>query len=177
MSTGWLKELEERRKEKDDFFATQHESPIPHGERKGFRGLKYFPPDRKFTINTKLQRYEKPEIIQMATSAGTAQRFYRIGYFEFEISTDKVRVQAYQSAERKGDEIFIPFRDKTSGKDSYDSGRYLDFHSSKDDEYLIDFNFAYNPFCAYSDEYVCPFPPNENWLDVEIRAGERKYHE
>ncbi len=74
-------------------------------------------------------------------------------------------------------EVFIPFRDGTSGKESYPAARYLDIEETDDDNYVIDFNYAYNPYCAYSDDYICPLPPKENWLGVRIVAGEMNYHD
>jgi len=112
----------------------------------------------------------------MVTSKGTKQRFHRVGYFEFEIDGKNARLQAYRSAQREDNELFVPFRDGTSDKESYGASRYLDLDLTKDDNYVIDFNYAYNPYCAYSEDYVCPLPPRENWLDIEIRAGEKNYH-
>ena len=69
----------------------------------------------------------------------------------------------------------LPLRDATSGKETYGAARYLDIEQRPTDEYVIDFNLAYNPYCAYSEDYVCPFPPRENWLSVPIRAGEKNF--
>ena len=71
--------------------------------------------------------------------------------------------------------LFVPFRDATSGKETYGAARYLDIEERQADDYVIDSNLAYNPYCAYSDDYVCPFPPQENWLTVPIRAGEKAF--
>jgi hypothetical protein len=87
-----------------------------------------------------------------------------------------VRIQAYQFAEHDDLNLFIPFRDITSGNESYGAARYLDLEVEHDDRYAVDFNYAYNPYCAYSEDYICPLPPQENWLKVPIRAGEKKYH-
>jgi uncharacterized protein (DUF1684 family) len=164
------------RREKDVFFKRGHDSPIPEVERKRFVGLKYFPPDKKYRFEVNLQRHDSPAIVTMVTSKGTQQRFQRYGYFELEVKK-KVQLQAYKAAEREDDSLFIPFRDRTSGKESYAGARYLDLHMQPDDDYVLDFNLAYSPYCAYSEEYICPLPPRENWLDVEIRAGEMKYHD
>ena len=169
--------MQESRKAKDAFFATSHDSPIAHSGRNSFTGLKYFPPDIRYRVETRLQRYPKPEKIMMTTSKGTRQQFYRVGYFEFEIQGKKVKLQAYKSAEREDAELFIPFKDGTSSKESYGAARYLALEDIPDDKYTIDFNYAYNPYCAYSDDYICPLPPRENWLEIEIRAGEAKYHQ
>jgi len=113
----------------------------------------------------------------MTTSKGTRQQFHRLGYFEFEIEGRTVKLQAYKSAERESDELFILFRDVTSGKESYAAARYLDIEEKADNNYVIDFNYAYNPYCAYSEDYVCPLPPKENWLDVKILTGEVNYQD
>ena len=139
--------------------------------------MKYFVLAPSLRFDTNLHRYDSPEIVMMSTSKGTPQRFHRIGYFELEIEDRTVKVQAYKSAEREDNDVFVPFRDATSGIDSYGSARYLDLEQRPDDDYVVDFNYAYNPYCAYSDDYICPLPPKENWLEVAIRAGEKKYHD
>src|SRR5207245_6278020 len=100
----------------------------------------------------------------------------KVGYFEFTIDGQTRRLQAYKSVpmagEREDESLFVPFRDSTGGKESYPAGRYLDLPVTKNDEYVLDFNLAYNPYCAYNDAYICPLPPRENWLDTRIEAGE-----
>lgn len=173
---SYAESVERFRREKDLFFKSDHDSPIPEDQKSRFVGLRYFPPDASYGHDVKLRRHERPQVVVLATSKGTQQRFYRYGYFDFEVGGKKVRLEAYKSAERDDESLFVPFRDKTSGGESYGAARYLDLHLQPDD-YSLDFNFAYNPYCAYSDDYVCPLPPLENWLDVEIRAGEMKYHD
>src|SRR2546425_798633 len=114
---SFAQSVEKWRKEKDSYFKFSDDSPVPERERENFAGLKYFPPDERYRMKLKLQRYPNPEIVTMVTSKGTQQRFYRVGYFEFEMGGKKVRLQAYKSAERVDEHIFIPFRDKTSGKE------------------------------------------------------------
>lgn len=176
MQSTWLQQLEAKRKSKDEFFALAHDSPFHSHESVKFSGLKYFVPDPKYRISAKLQRYDHPEIVTLITSTGTQQRFHKFGYFEFEIEGKKARLQAYRSVERPNNELFIPFKDATSAKESYGAARYIDLEITPDDHYVIDFNYAYNPYCVYSEDYVCPLPPRENWLNVEIRAGEKNYH-
>jgi len=176
-SLSFAKSVERWRKEKDTFYRVSHGSPIPEDERRSFVGLKYFPPDEKYRMKLKLQRYPNPQVVTMVTSKGSEQKFYRYGYFEFELEGKKVQLQAYRSAERTDENLFVPFRDRTSGKESYGAARYIDLELSPEDNYALDFNTAYNPYCAYSDDYICPFPPRENWLAVEIRAGEKRYRD
>jgi len=171
----WKRAFQRFREQKDRFFRRDPDAPLPHGERAAFKGLKYFDPDPSYRFETKLIRYQAPESVIMATSKGTRQLFNKVGHFDITIDGKPVGIQAYQSAEREDPSIFVPFRDATSGNESYGAARYVDLEVEHDDNYVLDFNYAYNPYCAYSDDYVCPFPPKENWLGVAIRAGEKKY--
>jgi len=171
----WVRALARTRAEKDQFFQTSRGSPLS-GDVEGFHGLNYFDPDPSYRFETKLKRHDSPEGVMLATSKGTRQLFNRVGYFELNMDGAQVRISAYQSAERDDPNMFLPFRDATSGKESYGAARYLDLEVEHNDEYVVDFNYAYNPYCAYSEDYVCPLPPQENWLKVQIRAGEKKYH-
>jgi len=170
----WKRALMRFRERKDILFRTDNDSPMTSGE---FTGLKYFDPDPAFRFETELRRNPSPGSVIMTTSKGTRQLFNSIGHFELSIEGKAVRLGAYQSAEREDPNIFVPFRDATSGDESYGAARYLDLEVQHDDRYAVDFNYAYNPYCAYSDAYVCPLPPRENWLAVAIRAGEKKYHD
>jgi uncharacterized protein len=174
---SWARALSRSRAGKDDFFRTSHDSPLPHGGAATFQGLNYFDPDPSLRFEVRLQRYANPEGVMLPTSKGSRQLFNRVGFFDLTIGGDPVRINAYQSAERDDPNLFIPFRDSTSGKETYGSARYLDLEVEHDDEYALDFNYAYNPYCAYSEDYVCPLPPQENWLKVPIPAGEKKYHD
>jgi len=154
-----------------------HDSPIPHEERHDFKGLKYYPIDLGYRFRVKLNRFEKPEQITMGTSTGEVRSLLRVGYFEFPLDGKSVRLHAYGSGDPHDHSLFIPFRDKTSGKETYGAGRYIDLEEQPGDVYDLDFNLAYNPSCAYNPDYSCPLPPVENWLTVEIKAGEKKYRE
>ncbi|MGP8057430.1 MAG: DUF1684 domain-containing protein [Nitrososphaerales archaeon] len=170
----WRRALLRFRERKDLLFRSDRDSPVGPGE---FAGLKYFDPDPEFRFETELRRDPVPGSVIMTTSKGTRQLFNSIGHFELSVEGRAVRLGAYQSAEREDSSIFVPFRDATSGVESYGAARYLDLEVEHDDRYAVDFNYAYNPYCAYSDAYACPLPPRENWLTVAIRAGEKKYHD
>jgi uncharacterized protein (DUF1684 family) len=176
MQTNWAEQLRKWRGGKDDFFSKSAESPIPPAERTSFRGLRYFPPDVGYAIRTRLRRHENVQTIMMSTSKGTTQRHLRFGYFQFGLNGEQVTLQGYKASIENDTHLFIPFRDRTSGRETYGAARYVDLEITPDDTYLLDFNYAYNPYCAYSDNYICPLPPAENWLKVEVRAGELKYH-
>ena len=173
----WARALSRFRAQKDEYFKAGRGSPLPPSDASAFQGLKYFDPDPKYRLEARLQRSSNYEAVMVATSKGTRQLFNRVGHFDLTVYGTPVRIQAYQSAERDDPSLFIPFRDATSGKESYGAARYLDLQVEHNDEYAVDFNYAYNPYCAYSEDFVCPLPPQENWLQVPIRAGEKKYHD
>ena len=176
----YAKAIEGMRREKDFFFKEDRESPIPERLRPVLTGLAYFPVDPKYRVRSRLVRDPKPQRVVLATSKGTPREMARVGFFEFEIEGMKQRLAAFQSIPEPGHHhedrsLFVPFRDATSGKETYGAARYLDLEELRTDDYVIDFNLAYNPYCAYSDDYVCPFPPRENWLTAAIRAGEKDF--
>jgi uncharacterized protein (DUF1684 family) len=173
----WKRALQRYRVQKDEFMKLGRDSPFSHSGQQDFKGLKYFEPDPAFRLPTKLQRYTNEGTAMMVTSTGTRQLFNKEGRFDLVVEGQAVQLQAYQSAEREDPSLFIPFKDATSGKETYGAGRYLDMKVQHDDVYLLDFNYAYNPYCAYIEGYICPLPPAENWLKIAIRAGEKKYHE
>jgi uncharacterized protein len=176
----YVKDIEARRREKDYFFKEDAESPIPHELRPKFEGLAYFPPDPKYRVHAKLVKDPTPPRVVLATSKGVPREMIRYGVLEFGIEGKKQRLEAYKSVPQPGhhhedESLYVPFRDATSGKETYGAARYLDIEQRPSDDYVIDFNRAYSPYCAYSDDYVCPFPPRENWLSVPIRAGEKNF--
>lgn len=169
--------IEQERKEKDHWFGAAHDSPIPHEVRHGFKGLTYYGIDLALRFRAKITEHPKQEVLTFTTSKGTEQQYLRYGYFELLIAGQPVRLHGYRPAHSHGGEdfLFVPFRDVTSGKETYGAGRYLDLPFSPSNVYDVDFNRAYNPYCAYNDEYVCPLPPPENWLKVPVRAGEKNW--
>ncbi|MFQ5998280.1 MAG: DUF1684 domain-containing protein [Candidatus Bathyarchaeia archaeon] len=169
-------QVQRLREDKNKYFKLAHDSPIPHELRDSFQGLSYFPYDSNYTVTAIFKKNPTQEKIIMETSKGNPQSYSRYGDFEFELRGQKLKLQAYKSEHVHGEEsLFVPFKDKTAGKETYGAGRYLDIDESKDEKYVINFNVAYNPSCVYSEDYVCPLPPRENWLDVEIKAGEKNY--
>lgn len=169
-------ELDDLRREKNDFFRTDLDSPIPSEQRSTFKGLNYFPPDTNYKVQARLERLDKPEPVLITTSTGSRQSYVKYGTIRFTILGIQLRLTVYKSAEDPfAISLFIPFSDQTSGSETYDAGRYLDLEEDGGDDYDLDFNLAYNPYCAYNDQYTCPIPPPENKLLVKILAGEKKY--
>lgn len=179
MSIDWRETIRRQRAEKDDYFGEQPRSPIPDDERDDFSGLNYYPIDEEYRFTLGLDEHEDKERVTVSTSTEGEQEYLRWGEFRFEVEGEAVTLQVYKS-DPEEDRLWVPFRDETSGEETYGAGRYLDLepadHRTDEGEWVVDFNQAYNPTCAYSDRYECPLPPMENWLDVPIEAGEKAYH-
>lgn len=205
----YTKALAQFRRQKDDYFRTAPESPIPLDERAAFKGLRYYPPLFALRLVAQVERLPASAPIQMATSDGAFREFVKAATLRFTIDGQEHTLTGYQGAEEasdaaatgeaedagdavdasKGEDAgdaeevtyFIPFRDALSGKETYGAGRYMDVHveqgATDQPIAILDFNLAYNPYCAYNDNFSCPITPPENALPVAIYAGERNYHE
>jgi len=171
--------LVSERQEKDIEFRSGRDSPIPDEDRARFSGLAYFDINPAFRFQVRLNRYRAPERIRMSTNTGETHSALKYGYFEFEIEGKTYTLQVYRvediPEDAGGPYLFIPFRDATTGKETYEAGRYIDLKENTSGIYDLDFNRAYNPYCAYGKGYSCPIPPAENTLPVRIEAGEKKY--
>jgi len=167
--------LREKRAEKDEFFGTHRQSPIPPEKRDSFDGLAYFDPDPAYRVDAEVTRFENPEKVELETSDGRRVRYSRVFGFAFDLRGETHTLSGYR--QQPDEAIFVPFRDKTTGQQTYQDGRYIelevDGELSDGDSITIDFNLAYSPFCAYSETFSCPLPPEENWLDVVVPAGEK----
>jgi len=176
---GWAEELRSNRAEKDEFLAEHDQSPIPPGEREGFEGLDYFPPGAEYRVEATVTTHDDPEIVHMETSDGREMRYERVVTFEFTLDGEVLELHGYRQPEDGPTDapIFVPFRDKTTGQQTYHDGRYMELAPRREledgDEVTIDFNLAYSPFCAYNETFSCPLPEPENWLEVAIEAGEK----
>jgi uncharacterized protein (DUF1684 family) len=143
-----------------------------------YKGLKYFPPDLSYRYELPLTPNPKPETTMILSTRGNQRRATRVGWFDFMVGDKPARLEAVRLLEPGVGEndLGIFFRDATTGKESYELGRYVDVKKLPSGLYLLDFNFAYNPACAYSDHYNCPIPPKNNVLRMAIRAGEMDSH-
>lgn len=181
LSSGELQKIvfsiNRERIEKDKYFASS-ESPLSDTLKIKFRGLDYYVFDSTYVFNAKLNKYDKPRELNMVTSKGKIKHYIEYGYFEFDLH-GRQKLNAYRpkpAIEGHADYLFVPFKDSTNGNETYAAGRYIELtlHETTDD-YILDFNSAYNPWCAYSDNYNCPYPPKENHLPISVYAGEKKF--
>jgi len=172
----WQRELETERSMKDGFMSGDPESPFIVG-RVPFHALRYFPPNRKYIVRATLERKPIPEEAYLRTNRDNQAVMRYIGDLSFSLNGESLHLRLYHAGEGVGTSVFVPFRDLTSGTESYGAGRYLTLDLNEADEYEVDFNRAFNPYCAYTDDFECPFPPAENDLPTPIRAGEKAWAE
>ncbi len=175
-----MSELTDFRAEIDEFMAYHPQSPLNYDQQEAFGGLDYYAEDEglRFLVEVKLFGEDEP-LIEMQTSTGDMRLYRRWGRFSFTVDGQPAELTIY-SDPHHGD-FFLPFRDATNGAETYGAGRYLDNHRPGlrqvgEQRFEVDFNYAYNPYCAYSPLYSCPLPPRENWVKVPIRAGEKDFH-
>jgi uncharacterized protein (DUF1684 family) len=164
------------RADKDEYFRTAHDSPIPAAERPSFGGLPYFAIDESLRFDgPTLEPYagSEPANFQIPTSDGKLRDAERAGTFTFEIAGTSHRLTGYRFAHGDAESVFVPFLDATSGTETYGAGRYLDLYPDEDGTYALDFNLAYHPSCVYDARFSCPLTPAENRLPTRIEAGER----
>jgi len=171
---GWESELRTERRMKDEFMARHPESPFIGG-RVPFHALRYFDPDPAFRVRARLERRPTPEEAYLRTNRDNQAVMRYLGDLRFRLAGRAVHLRVYHAGEGVGTSVFVPFRDRTSGSESYGAGRYLTLELTEDDEYELDFNRAFNPYCAYTDDFECSFPPAENDLPVAVRAGEKEW--
>jgi uncharacterized protein (DUF1684 family) len=167
-------ELAEFRKTKDDYFRRDRHAPLTAAQRRAFRGLVYYPHNPALRFELPLDRHVPDDVLRMETSTGDTQEYRRAGTIHFEVDGQAAELTIYRG--EQGD-LFLPLRDATSGKQTYGAGRYLEPMPLDATSVVVDFNYLYNPYCAYNDVWSCPLPPRENWLSIPLEAGEQRFHE
>lgn len=149
---------------------------------KDLKNLHFYDADSLFKVSATIEILQNEKVFKMPTYDGTSKEFYRFAKITFNLNDKPITMTLFKSiALAKNvaykDLLFLPFTDETNGKETYGGGRYIDLSSKAiiDNKIEVDFNKAYNPYCAYSDGYRCPVPPEENDLQVEVKAGEKLY--
>ena len=163
-------------------YADSLKSPLMKDDLKHFKGLDFYPIDEKYIVEAIFIRTKKEKSFKMKTTTSRTPIYKKYGELHFSIDGKELKLNVYQNVDLKkkpgyDDYLFLPFSDLTCGKDSYIGGRYIDMRIPKSGKVTIDFNQAYNPYCAYNYEYSCPIVPLENDLDIEINAGVKKFHD
>jgi uncharacterized protein (DUF1684 family) len=167
----YLTAIQDLRKQKDNFLKTDKESPIK--DKTTFIGLKYFEVNPNFKVIGKLDKFASDQTINISMTDGSAEEYEAYGNVSFEIEGKKYALKIFKTPEGN---LFLPFKDLTSNKETYGAGRYLDFgvNDVKNNQIEIDFNKAYQPYCAYNETFTCPITPAENFLNLALKVGERQ---
>jgi uncharacterized protein (DUF1684 family) len=168
----------EWRKDRDEFFRIHQRSPLTPAEKKLFKGLKYYPFDSQYVFSSQIERYifqiNNPKYYAtFLTNKGTNKRYIRYGKLQFKLNGKDYTIEVYKSI--LSDMLFVPFKDMTNGRETYEGGRYIDAEILPGYKMVLDFNMAYYPSCAYNERFICALPPRENMLEIEIKAGEKTF--
>lgn len=176
-SEQYIASLKKERAEKDTFMKESEESPFADSSER-FVALNYFEPDVKYRVNADLEPIESKKVVVLPTSDGKEKKYLEYAYAKFKldgVENKLLLLEIMEMGPYKGT-LFLAFADATSTQETYGAGRYLDLKKVPGAATLtLDFNKAYNPYCAYSEKFSCPFPPKENLLKVAIAAGEKTY--
>lgn len=162
--------------ELNEEFKNPDESPLSKKEQKAFKGHEYYPINEKYHVIAKFEKLPPQSFFQMKTTANSIKEYDVYGVATFTLDGKEYQLNIYQShqlrtQEKYKDYLFLPFTDQTNGKETYGGGRYMDLKIPSGDKIELDFNKAYNPFCAYATGYACPIPPKENDLNIAVKAG------
>ena len=163
-------------------FADATKSPLTEKDRTDFKGLDFFPIDKAFIVEAKFTKSKNEKSFEMKTTTDRMPLYVKYGEVSFTINGENFKLNVYQNLElikRPGfkKHLFLPFSDLTSGNETYGGGRYIDLEIPKGKTITIDFNQAYNPYCAYNPKYSCPIVPAENELLTNVNAGVKKFHD
>lgn len=176
----FIKETRNERTAKNKEFLDRAQTPLPPEEIEKFKGLNYFPPNPAYKVIATFQHVDIPVTFRMKTTTERQPEYRTYAKITFRLLDSILSLNVYQNIEltRKPgyeDYLFVPFTDETSADETYGGGRFMDLRIPATGTIEIDFNKAYNPYCAYNHKYSCPIPPSENHLQVKIKAGEKKY--
>ena len=178
-SSAYLAQLNKFRSEKNRSFRQAEESPLSTTQKADFDSLKYYPGEPTLIPHADISRNATPDTTLLQMSDNKSEKYLNWGQVKFTINNAPQQLRIYLKANGTDSTLFIPFTDLTNGRETYGGGRYLDAPIPKlnEPEITLDFNRAYNPYCAYNNEYSCPVPPAENRLQVAIAAGEKSFHD
>ena len=170
----------EFQKQQNNFFKDASKSPLKPKDLKAFESLDFFPVDSLFIVTAQLSRTPNTEFFDMKTTTERLTKERVFGVLTFKINGVSYTLNVYQAApdpkaETESDYLFLPFLDATNGKTTYGGGRYIDLNIPEGNQLTVDFNTAYNPYCAYNEKYSCPIVPRENNLPLEIKAGVKRF--
>jgi uncharacterized protein len=175
----YINNINSFRQEKDDYMMKDSSSPFNQDKKAVYKKLNYYDIDMNFVFRSKLYPYENKDTVTVLGTKGEERKVIKFGYVEFDYKNNRYKLNVYRGQSKSGIEYYsIWFTDKTTGEETYGVGRYIDFEYVPDpgNIYTIDFNLAYNPYCAYSSQYSCAIPTKEDHIDLAVEAGEKNFH-
>lgn len=172
--SSFVDDVSKQRQEKEIWMSNSLESPF-NTKQVVFKGLDYYGPSKKYKIEADFKKNASSEQVLLITNEGSQRTYDVYGIASFTLEGQLCNLQLLSSEEELGSKLFVPFMDLTSGVTTYGAGRYLETTIPNASTIELDFNQAYNPYCAYMEGYTCPFPPKSNVLPVLIEAGEKVY--
>jgi uncharacterized protein (DUF1684 family) len=175
LRSSYEDDMLEQRRQKDEYFRHDDHSPIE--DTNGFSGLDYYVPDKNYKVKATLELLENAGYENISRNDGKKDKYLRFAYAKFKLQGKDYELLLLRHPEEHAElaGLFLPFTDSTNGLETYGAGRYIDLIYTGEKFIFIDFNLAYNPYCAYNYKYSCPIPPKENHLKTFIMAGEKKY--
>lgn len=171
----YIKQINRHRDSTSAMFLSGANGILPKGDLTPTGKLNYFPANEDYKVKANFEPIENGEVIQMQTSTNEPRDYKRFGTLSFSLADADLQLTLYQNVEQP-EYLFCPFKDRTNANTTYGAGRYLDFKIADLENPVLDFNYAYNPYCAYNSAFSCPIPPLENHLKVAILAGEKQWH-
>ncbi|WP_291787768.1 DUF1684 domain-containing protein [Cecembia sp.] len=172
----YVENIQKERERQFRFLKFNLDSPLEDHQKSELTSLSFYPIDMSYRIRAKMVPAEDRRMLEIPMTDGTVEKYLKHSYAEFQLNGQPLRLLLLQAAKESDKRnFFLAFADDTSGEETYGGGRYINLRQDGKNSITIDFNMAYNPYCAYNPDYACPLPPRENILEIPIRAGEKDY--
>jgi hypothetical protein len=168
-----MSDLSDFRASKDYFFRRDHQAPLTPAQQSSFNGLKYYDENPALRFAVEPDPFDEQEVVEMQASTGAVASYLRWARVRFDIDGEDAELTVFRDT--ASGSFFLPFQNANAGGETYGAGRYLEVEQLEQGKLSVDFNYAYNPYCAYNEQWSCPIPPAENRLTVAIRAGEQTF--
>lgn len=172
----YVENIQKERERQFRFLKFNLDSPLEDHQKSELTSLSFYPIDMSYRVRAKMVPAEDRRMLEIPMTDGTVEKYLKHSYAEFQLNGQPLRLLLLQAAKESDKRnFFLAFADDTSGEETYGGGRYINLRQDGKNSITIDFNMAYNPYCAYNPDYACPLPPRENILEIPIRAGEKDY--
>lgn len=172
----YVENIQKERERQFRFLRFNIDSPLEEDQKSELTSLSFYPIDMSYRVRAKMVPVEDRRMLEIPMTDGTVEKYLKHSYAEFQLDGQPLRLLLLQAAKESDKRnFFLAFADATSGAETYGGGRYINLRQDGKNSITIDFNMAYNPYCAYNPNYACPLPPRENILEIPIRVGEKDY--